>query len=68
MCAKADSASDEMALELAQALYGALDSNEGAFVSGEPIDGWSTRLDGEWDLVEVAKKVLSSWKRERPEG
>ncbi len=45
--------------QLAAGLYKVLAQNEGAKVSGDPQNGEHTQIRGQFDLTEVARKLLS---------
>jgi hypothetical protein len=45
--------------DLAAALYGILGQDEEAVVRGDPRDGDETRIRGQFDLNEVARKLLA---------
>ena len=60
MCAKKDEKEIEITPEmLAAALYVVLDRNDDSTVAGDPSCGYTTTIDGRWDLVQTFRHVLS---------
>lgn len=54
--------------QLAAGLYKILSETETASVSGDPASGGPTKLQGQVDLNEVARKLLALDTSQRPEG